>query len=57
MIYAQFSLRCATADMDMYEHAYHMDDGTHTGGYVDAFFRNIQWDEVNRRAEGAHPRP
>jgi len=43
--------------MDLYEHAYHMDYGTNTGGYVDAFFRNIQWDEVNRRAEGAHPRP
>jgi len=42
--------------MDLYEHAYHMDYGTNTGGYVDAFFRNIQWDEVNRRAEGAHPR-
>jgi len=28
--------------MDMYEHAYHIDYGANTGGYVDAFFRNIQ---------------
>jgi superoxide dismutase, Fe-Mn family len=43
--------------MDMYEHAYHIDYGANTGGYVDAFFRNIQWDEVNRRTEDAQPRP
>jgi superoxide dismutase, Fe-Mn family len=39
--------------MDMYEHSYHMDFGANAKGYVDAFFQNIQWDEVNRRLEGA----
>ena len=37
--------------MDMYEHAYAMDYGANAGGYIDAFFKNLQWDEVNRRAE------
>jgi superoxide dismutase, Fe-Mn family len=37
--------------MDMYEHAYAMDYGANAAGYVDAFFQNINWDEVNRRAE------
>ena len=41
--------------MDMYEHAYHMDYGANARGYVDAFFQNINWDEVNRRAEDARP--
>jgi Fe-Mn family superoxide dismutase len=39
--------------MDMYEHSYHMDYGANAKGYVDAFFRNVQWDEVNRRLEAA----
>src|SRR5712692_2143834 len=42
--------------MDMYEHAYHIDYGANARGYVDAFFQNIQWDEVNRRAEEMRPR-
>jgi Fe-Mn family superoxide dismutase len=37
--------------MHMYEHAYAMDFGAATRGYIDAFFQNVQWDEVNRRAE------
>jgi Fe-Mn family superoxide dismutase len=37
--------------MDMYEHAYHMDYGANAKGYIDAFFQNVNWDEVNRRAE------
>jgi superoxide dismutase, Fe-Mn family len=37
--------------MDMYEHAYAMDYGANAKGYVDAFFQNLKWDEVNRRAE------
>lgn len=41
----------------MYKYAYHMDDGTNTGGYVNAFFRNIQRDEVNSWAKGTHPYP
>jgi Fe-Mn family superoxide dismutase len=39
--------------MDMYEHAYHMDYGADAKAYVDAFFQNVNWDEVNRRAEHA----
>lgn len=41
--------------MDMYEHSYHMDYGANARGYIDAFFQNIAWDEVNRRAEEARP--
>ncbi len=36
--------------MDMYEHAYHMDYGANAKGYLDAFFQNVNWDQVNRRA-------
>jgi Fe-Mn family superoxide dismutase len=39
--------------MDMYEHAYQMDYGAATAKYVDAFFANIHWEEVNRRLERA----
>ena len=39
--------------MDMFEHAYQMDYGAAATSYVDAFFNNIQWDEVNRRYESA----
>jgi Fe-Mn family superoxide dismutase len=36
--------------MDMYEHSYQMDYGADAKSYIDAFFRNINWDEVNRRS-------
>ena len=39
--------------LDMYEHSYQMDFGAAAPRYVDAFFANIQWDEVNRRLERA----
>lgn len=39
--------------MDMYEHAYQMDYGAAAARYVDAFFVNLRWDEVNRRLERA----
>ncbi len=39
--------------MDMYEHAYQMDYGAAAAKYIDAFFANIRWDEVNRRFERA----
>ena len=39
--------------MDMYEHAYQMDYGAATAKYIDAFFANIHWEEVNRRLERA----
>ncbi|WP_116813260.1 superoxide dismutase [Steroidobacter cummioxidans] len=35
--------------MDMYEHAYHLDFGAAAGKYIDAFFANINWDEVGGR--------
>jgi superoxide dismutase, Fe-Mn family len=35
--------------LDMYEHSYHMDYGTAAAKYVDAFMRNVKWEEVDRR--------
>lgn len=40
--------------MDMYEHAYQLDYGAAAARYIDAFFRNVNWEVVNRRVEGAH---
>lgn len=37
--------------MDMYEHSYQMDYGAAAAKYIDAFFKNINWDVVNRRLE------
>jgi Fe-Mn family superoxide dismutase len=34
---------------DMYEHAYAIDYGSAAPKYVDAFMRNVNWTEVNRR--------
>lgn len=39
--------------MDMYEHSYHIDFGASVDRYIDAFFSNVQWEEVNRRFERA----
>jgi Fe-Mn family superoxide dismutase len=33
----------------MYEHAYAIDFGAGHAKYIDAFFANIAWDEVNQR--------
>ena len=35
--------------MDMYEHSYQMDYGADARAYIDAFFNNIDWEEVDRR--------
>jgi Fe-Mn family superoxide dismutase len=35
--------------MDMYEHAYQMDYGAGAAKYIDAFFQNLRWEEVERR--------
>ena len=43
--------------MDMYEHSYQMDFGAATARYIDAFFRNIQWDAVASRLEKAQRLP
>ncbi|MFZ2452713.1 MAG: Fe-Mn family superoxide dismutase [Methylovulum miyakonense] len=39
--------------LDMYEHAYQMDYGASATQYVDAFFRNVQWDVAAARLEKA----
>lgn len=39
--------------LDMYEHSYHLDFGAGHAKYIDAFFKNVNWDEVNRRLERA----
>jgi Fe-Mn family superoxide dismutase len=39
--------------LDMYEHSYHMDYGAAAAKYVDTFMQNVNWEEVNRRAEAA----
>jgi Fe-Mn family superoxide dismutase len=43
---------CPVLALDVYEHAYVRDFGATPDGrkkYVDAFFRNINWDHVNRQ--------
>jgi superoxide dismutase, Fe-Mn family len=35
--------------LDMYEHSYALDYGAAAAKYVDAFFQNVKWDEVERR--------
>lgn len=39
--------------MDMYEHSYQMDFGAAAAKYIDAFFRNLQWEAVAERIEAA----
>jgi len=36
--------------LDMYEHSYQMDFGANAKGYIDAFFSNLNWDIINKRA-------
>jgi Fe-Mn family superoxide dismutase len=43
--------------LDMFEHAYAIDFGAAHAKYIDAFFQNLRWDEVERRlavADMAH---
>jgi Fe-Mn family superoxide dismutase len=35
--------------LDMFEHAYAIDYGSGHGKYIDAFFQNIAWSEVDKR--------
>jgi Fe-Mn family superoxide dismutase len=35
--------------LDMYEHAYHIDNGAAAAKYIDAFFANVRWEEVDER--------
>jgi len=39
--------------LDMYEHSYQMDFGAAAARYLDAFFANLNWDQVNRRLDRA----
>jgi len=39
--------------LDMYEHAFHIDFGAAAMKYVEAFFANLLWEEVERRLERA----
>ncbi|HVN36552.1 MAG TPA: Fe-Mn family superoxide dismutase [Myxococcota bacterium] len=42
--------------LDMYEHAYAMDYGADAKSYIDVFFANVLWSEVNRRVDAARKR-
>jgi Fe-Mn family superoxide dismutase len=43
--------------LDMYEHAYHLDYGAAAARYIDAFMRNVHWEEVTQRlVEATAPR-
>lgn len=35
--------------LDMYEHSFHMDYGAQAARYIDAWFRNLDWEAVDRR--------
>jgi superoxide dismutase, Fe-Mn family len=35
--------------LDMYEHAFHLDYGAAAAKYVDAFIRNLNWNEIDHR--------
>lgn len=39
--------------LDMYEHSFHIDYGAAAAKYVDAFMRNVDWEQVDRRYQGA----
>lgn len=32
--------------LDVYEHAYLLDHGVNRGAYIDAFFKNLNWDKI-----------
>lgn len=38
--------------MDMYEHAYQMDYGADANSYIAAFFKNLNWEQIEKRAQG-----
>ena len=39
--------------LDMYEHSFHIDYGSAAAKYVDAFFANLNWQEVSQRFDAA----
>jgi Fe-Mn family superoxide dismutase len=38
--------------LDTYEHAYWLDYGTGRAAYIDAFFKNMDWTMIEKKAEG-----
>jgi len=38
--------------LDVYEHAYFMDYGVNRKGYIEAFFKNIDWQKIDEVARG-----
>lgn len=38
--------------LDTYEHAYVIDYGVKRPPYIDAFFNNLNWDEISKRIDG-----
>jgi len=38
--------------LDVYEHAYFMDYGVNRKGYIEAFFKNIDWQKIDEIAQG-----
>jgi superoxide dismutase, Fe-Mn family len=38
--------------LDTYEHAYVIDYGVKRPPYIEAFFKNLNWDEINKRIDG-----
>lgn len=43
--------------MDVWEHAYYLDYQTNRDGYLDAFFANLNWHEVERQYEAVRGTP
>lgn len=39
--------------LDVYEHAYYIDYGTARANYIDAFFKNVNWEAVGANFENA----
>jgi Fe-Mn family superoxide dismutase len=39
--------------LDVYEHAYYLDYGVARAGYIDTFFKNIEWNAVGENLERA----
>ena len=39
--------------LDVYEHAYYIDQKNKRPPYIDAFFKNLNWDVINKRFEKA----
>lgn len=48
-ITSQLATRFQLRVLDMYQHSYALDSGAAAAKYVDAFFGNLRWDEVERR--------